>query len=752
MDDSKNPEGGTHSLDNTKDEVKLFNLTLGNVNFDPSTPFDMHRSTPTYDRLSSTASSDNFSDHSITIASSDNVNEQRRQVNLLCSSFSDLAVDFDTKLCKSFDELALDIEQLSDMIKSTPSAKSPNVEISKAPKPVYIAEPRLDLTNKMNEKQEGGDRADIDKRVEIEERNKTSIRLLTGKLCSLETKVEKELSLCSQKVGALEKRLEKEIRKMNNQLDSTFEYMDTRVDTRMDLIFSQKCIEIDKHFTETFEVIDNKVAQKVNEIIASYNIEKLPNLDEVRAEVNDKVNSLLSDHKRENQSSIERVRVEVNNIREKVDSSQKALGDAVRVSVDEYLSTKEFDLDQKSSLSEMISQTVGHKLDNLNKTQTSQLAEFKSYCEKTEKSLSDLRSSVDFSTDNEIKTVSGAVPTKDLKMLEKKIELLSMWVEQLQSSLQNKSKQVDSIDIRMRKHNLIFDGFAENPNEDIRYEVCSLLLNFVPDFDPAEVDNVYRIGKLLPNSAPRRVFISLYSSAARERILGYAGIIARAGEPGKRIFLNEDLPDEAKRKISDVHKYVNFLKKKNINATQKGDSVIIEGRQYQYEELSHMQNGLSLKDSRTIYKNGVVAFQSHHSPLSNLYQAPIKRNGIIYRSAEHAYQHVKAMHCKDPAIAHTVLKEISPYDAMAAGKRVKITPDWHSKQITIMEEILRAKLEQVPVFADELRATANHRLIENTRSAFWGSGTTYNSDSIFSNNYPGSNQLGKLLEKIREHF
>lgn len=250
---------------------------------------------------------------------------------------------------------------------------------------------------------------------------------------------------------------------------------------------------------------------------------------------------------------------------------------------------------------------------------------------------------------------------------------------------------------------------------------------------------MYRIGKLKPNSPPRRVFLSLYSSAARERILGFAGDIARTGEPGRRIFLNEDLPDEAKRKISDVHKYGNFLKTKT-------------GRLYCYDELSHMPNRLTLKDSRTIYRNGVVAFQSHHSPLSNLFPAPIKRNGIIYRSAEHAYQHAKATICKDPAIAHTVLREISPYDAMAAGKRVKLTSEWINMQIPVMEEILRAKLEQVSTFANELKATANHRLIENTHSAFRGSGTTYNSESIYMNSYPGSNQLRKLLEKIRDLF
>lgn len=88
---------------------------------------------------------------------------------------------------------------------------------------------------------------------------------------------------------------------------------------------------------------------------------------------------------------------------------------------------------------------------------------------------------------------------------------------------------------------------------------------------------------------------------------------------------------------------------------QKGDTVIINGIQYKYEDLLHFRNGLSLKDSRTVFRDGVVAFQSHHSPLSNLFIAPIRRNGVLYRSSEHCYQHVKALICKDYVAAQAIL-------------------------------------------------------------------------------------------------
>lgn len=171
-----------------------------------------------------------------------------------------------------------------------------------------------------------------------------------------------------------------------------------------------------------------------------------------------------------------------------------------------------------------------------------------------------------------------------------------------------------------------------------------------------------------------------------------------------------------------------------------------------YKEILNMSDGFSLKDSRTKYKNGVVSFQSQFSPLSNLFIAPLKRNGINFHSSEHAYQHAKEMHVKGCALARSILDEPCPYEAMAIGKRAPITKEWQSIQLLVMEEILRMKLEQVPQFERELKSTSNHHLVENARSHFWGSGTYYNAPSIYSRNYPGQNHMGKLLERIRDHY
>lgn len=267
------------------------------------------------------------------------------------------------------------------------------------------------------------------------------------------------------------------------------------------------------------------------------------------------------------------------------------------------------------------------------------------------------------------------------------------------------------------------------------------------------VDTAFRLGKPQQlNKSPRRVMLYLTSNMAKETILGYADAIANAGSPGARVFVNEDIPEPTKRRRTDIYKYVCFLREKGITAVQKGDGVIFNDTLYRYEEILNMEEGYSFKNSRTKCKNGVLAFQSQFSPLSNLFISPLKRDGIVFRSAEHAYQYAKATHAKQSALAKSILVEPCPYEAMAIGKRIPLTADWQTKQLSVMEEILRLKLEQVPAFSKELKATENHHLVENTRLFFWGSGTYFNAPYIFTKNYPGRNNLGKLLEKVRDLF
>lgn len=675
-----------------------------------SSIYDSHRKiTPAYQSLSSNTSSD--SQHLLK-----NVGTETSKIS------ADLSSEYENALCYSLNGLALKGDN--------PQAEHSNIHQIKLFE--SFANTSINATSPSSYANTTfpGFEHKLDQILACNSKSSSEVNYLMNKLCVLESNVNLEVAKLLNQIRELNERVSKVTATCSQQTESSMEFLETKSDARMDLMLGEKFREIDIHFDDTFTRIDNIISNKVKEMLTQ-----------------------LDDNNASQRLSADK------SFDAKIEKLEKSIHDIVDVRVqyhvDKYLATKDFDF--SSITKAVVSQLESSKINDFSAFQEDiklSLSEHSRACKNLTNEIEDIKASINFLNDDNVSQTGGAVPASETKSLAKKIDQLSFWMSQLQLSFNNKAKQVDLIDVKTRKRNFIIEGLPESEEngDELYYEVCALLNSFIPDFNYEEIDNVYRLGKQTNSKFPRRVFVTVYSTAARERILSYAGLIAKSNEPGSRIFINEDVPDELKRRKSDVHKYVNFLKTKSISAIQKGDSVIINGILYKYEDLAYMKNGLSLKDSRTVFRNGVVAFQSHHSPLSNLFIAPIRRNGILYRSAEHAYQHAKALICKDSLAAQAILNEISPYDAMYIGKGIQSTREWDSLQLQTMEEILRIKLEQVPEFRDCLKSTANHSLVENTSSSYWGAGTTYNAESIFNNCYPGKNHLGKLLEKIREHF
>lgn len=586
----------------------------------------------------------------------------------------------------------------------------------------------------------------LDKMIVLLQNSASSISILRDQFISLQSELNATSKECHERINLLESQTEKDLLAINDQVDGAFGY----VDSRMDLIFTAKSDHINSQFIEASEATDALIQH---------------NITELRGEVLLKIDELA------------------NSLENKLDSYNRSLSTTIQFEIEHYLDNKgpETRLDSSNpTLITTIQNEVVQHLEGLNLDETIQkeivsclgnapatgsptptpaprgtgaikLQFLEAKLDKSVSDIEEIKRSLNFSSDPNVQN-AYTIQSADLSLIQKKLDSLTNWLSAFQRNQRAKNTIIDSLDLRSRVNNLIIDGMEELPQEDTPFQVGQLLTRFVPHFDNRFLVIAYRIGKFVPNRPPRRIFTSFTPGPTRNLVLSCAGLIAKAGLPGARIYINEDVPEGIKRRKSDIFKYVEFLKEKGITAIQKGENVLIDGRLYKFEELKNMPPGLTLKDSRTIKKNGVIAFQSSHSPLSNLYMAPLKRNGITYLSAEHAFQHAKAVICKDQALAHSILEEPCSYEALYTGKRIQSNEEWSRDQLTTMEEILRAKYEQVPDFRNELRGTENNHLIENTRCPFWGSGTTFNALSLFSNSYPGSNHLGRLLVKIRDHF
>ncbi len=115
--------------------------------------------------------------------------------------------------------------------------------------------------------------------------------------------------------------------------------------------------------------------------------------------------------------------------------------------------------------------------------------------------------------------------------------------------------------------------------------------------------------------------------------------------------------------------------------------------------------------------------------------------GKLYPTAEHAYQAAHFLNT-DPILAEKVRVCRSPREAsdFANVHSDQDDPEWKEKRLSIMEEIVRAKLEQHPLVHSTLTESGELYIVEmNDEDEFWGWGK----------NHDGQNNLGKIWMKLR---
>ncbi len=118
--------------------------------------------------------------------------------------------------------------------------------------------------------------------------------------------------------------------------------------------------------------------------------------------------------------------------------------------------------------------------------------------------------------------------------------------------------------------------------------------------------------------------------------------------------------------------------------------------------------------------------------------------GIKYPTVEHAYQAMKFVDTA-PEIAMQITECLSADQAkrIAFANQDKQRKDWKVVNVSIMEELLIAKLEQNPYVKQKLLETKDYIICEDSpKDDFWGIGP----------NRDGRNELGKLWMKLRNEL
>ena len=137
--------------------------------------------------------------------------------------------------------------------------------------------------------------------------------------------------------------------------------------------------------------------------------------------------------------------------------------------------------------------------------------------------------------------------------------------------------------------------------------------------------------------------------------------------------------------------------------------------------------------------DAILRFKGDTLYLDNFYPCNVEYEGMIYPSAEHAFQAAKTL---DMNIRKRFQYYDTPKKAKQAGRRLKLRSDWEEVKIPIMKEIVKNKFLRNDAEQDIrtlLLATGDAHLEEGNKHGdkFWGT-----VEGV------GRNELGKILMEV----
>lgn len=135
----------------------------------------------------------------------------------------------------------------------------------------------------------------------------------------------------------------------------------------------------------------------------------------------------------------------------------------------------------------------------------------------------------------------------------------------------------------------------------------------------------------------------------------------------------------------------------------------------------------------------IKSFKRDYRFLSMSYPALIEYNGIVYYTAEAAFQAQKTTSIREQEKMST----LGPEAARKRGEKIPLRPDWERVKDGAMYGVLHAKFSQNKHLKDKLLETGEKVLVDTDydHGLYWAEVAGV-----------GENKMGKILMRIREEL
>lgn len=244
----------------------------------------------------------------------------------------------------------------------------------------------------------------------------------------------------------------------------------------------------------------------------------------------------------------------------------------------------------------------------------------------------------------------------------------------------------------------------------------------------------------------------------------------RIEECRRTIYVTSPTPPTA-RDVNSLLKGVTSMSEEEYHTSSPRRSKSLTGKEFVYENRSHPQGSeypvrhgsrSSMLWFPSTLPNTLPNTHSHHrshsSPVrhrilfyhrgdpyygfTNFSPHPVLYQGKIYPTSEHLFQSFKFQGHRPNLAEHIRTCSEWPSVAFREARRFlpEVRPDWKQVNIEKMDETLWHKFDQHRNLREELLATGDAELVEDSdKDSFWGIGA----------DHQGRNELGKALERLR---
>ena len=310
-----------------------------------------------------------------------------------------------------------------------------------------------------------------------------------------------------------------------------------------------------------------------------------------------------------------------------------------------------------------------------------------------------------------------------------------------------------SLDNYGKRENLIVYGIEEKQSENCD-EVIRTFLKKELKMQNVEKIKFQRVHRLPSERKPRPMIIRFMWYADRNRVWEERSKLKKT-----KLFLSEDFSKEYASRRRTLYPVWKRAKDLGHTASLRGDSLIIDNKKYNINNLNTLPLELQPAHAATRKvgeKNEILAFFTGATPLSNFFKTDIKIDGKNFTSVEQFFQYKKALFAERADIAQKIHNTDLPAGCKHAGDGLQVDNDqWLPLAKQAMYTGCLAKFQQDCYARSFLVDTENLILAEASNDKTWGIGMSIKDEKlkeIKNDTWQGQNLLGNILMRIRNEL